>query len=116
MKSVINDFEYIFQYNSSPESTNILNNGSTNSINTVNPTLAHRMKTRFRRRGDTTTFDANGAPRLGTASMAGPSGGRPASWAAAAFGRGDNRKVQKLLRLRTFNYQFSRKLKIFYSK
>ena len=55
-----------------------------------------RRRSGFRRRGDTTSFQGpTGAPPLGTASMAGASGGGPAAWAAAAFGRGEERKVFK---------------------
>ena len=102
MKSVITDLEYVFESDSRSVSSHILDNESVNLIPVVNPsvnsTLARRINTRFRRRGDTTNFDGPaGAPPLGTASMVGAAGGGPAAWAAAAFGRGDNRKVQKLL-------------------
>ena len=86
--------------NSNNQTTNVENEQSVNNVNSSSVTqdlIAHdRRRSGFRRRGDTTSFQGpTGAPPLGTASMAGASGGGPAAWAAAAFGRGEERKVFK---------------------
>ena len=84
MKSVITDLELFFSSN--PDALKeepLLDNEWTE----VHNTMAQRMKSRLRRRGDTTTFEGPvGARPIGLAPMVG-------AWAAAAFGRGDNRKV-----------------------
>ena len=94
MKSIITDLELLFTADpESIKSESLLDNESvnhsvTNEPNT-NPTITRRVKNRIRRRGYTTTFEGPvGAHPIGIAPMVG-------AWAAAAFGRGDNRKVAK---------------------
>lgn len=66
-------------------------------IDSENEIVHGRRRSGFRRRGDTTTFEGpTGAPPLGSSSMAGAGGGGPAAWAAAAFGRGEERQVWKI--------------------
>ena len=85
MKSVISDMEMFFTSN--PESSKSEEALLNNEWNEIHNTMAQRMKSRIRRRGDTTTFEGPvGARPVGIAPMVG-------AWAAAAFGRGDNRKV-----------------------
>lgn len=94
MKSIITDLELLFTADpESIKSESLLDNESVNHSVTnepnVNPTIARRVKNRIRRRGYTTTFEGPvGAHPIGIAPMVG-------AWAAAAFGRGDNRKVAK---------------------
>ena len=102
IKSVVTDLVYAFGSSSNQEAGSVIDNetGTASSVlqaTNVNNTIVHgRRRSGFRRRGDTTTFQGpTGAPPLGTASMAGASGGGPAAWAAAAFGRGEERKVFK---------------------
>ena len=108
MKSIITDLELIFASNSNEESSNVLENESGNSapeqVNS-NPvtTVQGRIWSGFRRRFTTVFEGPTGAPPTrnmvqwneahGTRYMVGAGGGGPAAWAAAAFGRGDNRKV-----------------------
>ena len=99
MKSVITDLEFIWA--SDPYSLLINNldigyfNGDQLLHSNINTSISSRLRTRFRRRGDTTTFEGpSGAPSLGsTTSRVYRIWGGPAAWGAAAFGRGDNRKV-----------------------
>ena len=100
IKSVVTDLVYAFGSSSNQEAGSVIDNetGTASSVlreTNINNTIVHgRRRSGFRRRGDTTTFQGpTGAPPLGTASMAGASGGGPAAWAAAAFGRGEERKV-----------------------
>ena len=84
MKSVITDLELFFSSNPDALKEEPLRD---NEWTEVHNTMAQRMKSRLRRRGDTTTFEGPvGAHPIGLAPMMG-------AWAAAAFGRGDNRKV-----------------------
>lgn len=99
IKSVVTDLVYAFGSSSNQEAGSVIDNetGTASSVlqaTNINNTIVHgRRRSGFRRRGDTTTFQGpTGAPPLGTASMAGASGGGPAAWAAAAFGRGEERK------------------------
>jgi len=88
---------YIFGASTVQESENILDNESGINGQLIDPEneIVHgRRRSGFRRRGDTTTFEGpTGAPPLGSSSMVGAGGGGPAAWAAAAFGRGEERKV-----------------------
>ena len=93
MKSVITDVELLFASDENATSDNVHNNDHdpitnlTHSSNDRN--MFQRMKTRFRRRGDTTTLEGpTGVAGFGSGTMMG-------AWASAAFGRGDNRKVFK---------------------
>ena len=101
MKSVITDLVYAFGSNANRQSINVLDNESGNSAQQADDSnvdlIVHgRRRSGFRRRGDTTSFEGpTGAPPLGSVSMVGAAGGGPAAWAAAAFGRGDDRKVCK---------------------
>merc|ERR1719150_298150 len=98
IKSVITDLTYVIESNSNNQNRNTIDNES--SINNHNGSsvsldlIVHdRRRSGFRRRGDTTTIEGpTGAPPLGSSSMVGAAGGGPAAWAAAAFGRGEDRK------------------------
>ena len=95
---MVTDFLYAFGSNSNGQSGTVLDNESGNSDQLVHSnvdTIIHgRRRSGFRRRGDTTSMEGpTGAPPLGAVSMVGAAGGGPAAWAAAAFGRGDDRKV-----------------------
>ena len=89
----------MIESNSNQQNRNTIDNES--SINNHNGSsvsrdlIVHdRRRSGFRRRGDTTTIEGpTGAPPLGSSSMVGAAGGGPAAWAAAAFGRGEDRKV-----------------------
>ena len=101
MKSVITDLVYAFGSNTNQHSGNILDNETTNDAHEedVDGDILEngRRRSGFRRRRTTTTIEGpTGAPPLGSVSMVGAAGGGPAAWAAAAFGRGDERKVQKI--------------------
>ena len=85
--------------NENSQSSNSENGLSANSHNNSSDTsdliVQDRRRSGFRRRGDTTTIEGpTGAPPLGASTMVGAAGGGPAAWAAAAFGRGDDRKVK----------------------
>ena len=92
MKSIITDLELLFTSDpDSLKSETLLDNESVNHSVTNEPnihhTMAGRVRNRIRRRGYTTTFEGPvGAHPVGISPMVG-------AWAAAAFGRGDNRKV-----------------------
>ena len=91
MKSVITDVELLFTSDENVTSDNVHDHtpirNLTHSSNDRN--MFHRMKTRFRRRGDTTTLEGpTGVAGFGSGTMMG-------AWSSAAFGRGDNRKVFK---------------------
>ena len=100
IKSVIKDLSYIFGASSTEDSGDILHNesGRNGQLDDSGNEIVHgRRRHGFRRRGDTTTVEGpTGAPPLGSSSMAGAGGGGPAAWAAAAFGRGDDRQVREI--------------------
>ena len=93
MKSVITDVELLFTSDENVAPDNVHDNDHTPIRNITHSSndrnMFHRMKTRFRRRGDTTTLEGpTGVAGFGSGTMMG-------AWASAAFGRGDNRKVFK---------------------
>ena len=93
MKSVITDVELLFASDGNATSNNVHDNDHTPNRSLTHSgtdrNMFHRMKTRFRRRGDTTTLEGpTGVAGFGSGTMMG-------AWASAAFGRGDNRKVFK---------------------
>ena len=95
MKSIIADLESSSSSHSS-RSNPVIDNEVTESEQQIpsNSNIRIIRPRSLRRRGNTVTIEGpTGAPPLGTVSMAGAAGGGPAAWAAAAFGRGDNRKV-----------------------
>ena len=94
MKSVITDVELLFASDVNETSDNANGNGPTPIWSPTHSShdrnMFHRMKTTFRRRGDTTTLEGpTGVAGFGSGTMMG-------AWASAAFGRGDNRKVSKI--------------------
>ena len=105
IKSVINDIESFYASFQHGESNIAIHNESANDEETTsNHSIFDNERRRsgpgyFRRRQTTVSTEGpTGAPPLGSFSIhAGAAGGGPAAWAAAAFGRGDDRKVSKII-------------------